>query len=186
MAYWLQLKELFAHYKVDFPILVLRNSFLVVDEKWKGKIERLGLSLEEIFRPASDIMNTLVHNRTSRSLTLNGNFEMAEQLFEQISEKAGNIDPTLAVHVAALKTRSLKDLRELEKKMLRAEKRKFADEERQVLRIRETLFPNEGLQERVENFSAFYAKWGKSFIEELLRHSLALEQEFTVLTEEKG
>ena len=184
MAYWLQLKELFTHYKVAFPILVLRNSFLVVDAKWKGKIERLGLSLEEIFRPAADIMNSLVHHRTNRPLTLNGNFEMAEQLFEQISEKAGNIDPTLAVHVAALKTRSLKDLKELEKKMLRAEKRKFADEERQVLRIRETLFPNEGLQERVENFSAFYARWGRSFIEELLKHSLSLEQEFTVLTEE--
>jgi bacillithiol biosynthesis cysteine-adding enzyme BshC len=184
MAYWLQLKDLFAHYRIIFPILVLRNSFLVVDEKWKGKIDRLGLSLEEIFRPASEIMNTLVHNRTSRTLTLNGNFEMAEKLFEQISEKAGNIDPTLAVHVAALKTRSLKDLHELEKKMLRAEKRKFEDEERQVLRIRENLFPNDGLQERVENFSAFYARWGRKFIDELLKHSLSLEQEFTVLTEE--
>ncbi|HEX7846853.1 MAG TPA: bacillithiol biosynthesis cysteine-adding enzyme BshC, partial [Chitinophagaceae bacterium] len=34
-AYWLQLKELFEHYKVPFPVLVLRNSFLVIEKKWQ-------------------------------------------------------------------------------------------------------------------------------------------------------
>src|SRR5262249_10800100 len=29
LAYWLQYGELFAHYKVPFPVLVLRNSFLL-------------------------------------------------------------------------------------------------------------------------------------------------------------
>jgi uncharacterized protein YllA (UPF0747 family) len=28
IAYWLQFKELFEHYKVAYPILVLRNSFI--------------------------------------------------------------------------------------------------------------------------------------------------------------
>jgi len=40
------------------------------------------------------------------------------------------------------------------------------------------------LQERVENFSWFYAKWGKGFIEELLKNSLTLEQEFCILREQ--
>jgi uncharacterized protein YllA (UPF0747 family) len=67
--------------------------------------------------------------------------------------------------------------------MLRAEKRKFEEQQRQIQKIKEVLFPDDGLQERVENFSWFYAKWGKGFIEELLKNSLALEQEFTILTE---
>jgi uncharacterized protein YllA (UPF0747 family) len=65
--------------------------------------------------------------------------------------------------------------------MLRAEKRKFFEEQRQIQKIREALFPRNGLQERVENFSSFYAKWGKGFIDELYRNSLALEQQFTIL-----
>jgi hypothetical protein len=48
--------------------------------------------------------------------------------------------------------------------------------------VKDVLFPRSGLQERVENFSGFYAKWGPRFIAELLHHSLALEQQFTILT----
>ncbi len=65
--------------------------------------------------------------------------------------------------------------------MLRAEKRKYSDQQRQIQMIKAALFPNSGLQERVENFSGFYAKWGRIFIEELYANSLKLEQEFTVL-----
>ena len=55
----------------------------------------------------------------------------------------------------------------------------------QITKLKSALFPNNGLQERVENFSRFYAKWGRSFIEELYQHSLTLEQEFTLLTEQE-
>ena len=85
--------------------------------------------------------------------------------------------------MAAIKTKALKNLQELEKKMLRAEKRKFSDQRNQVVKIRAALFPRNGLQERVENFSSFYAKWGRSFIDELYRNSPALDQSFTILTE---
>lgn len=181
MAYWLQLKELFEHYNVVYPVLVLRNSFLVIEEKWKQKIERLGLSIAELFYPADELVKRLVLANSENAVRLNGNFEKAEALFDTIKTQAGAIDPSLVKHVAAIKARSLKNLQELEKKMLRAEKRKFSDQQGQIEKIRETLFPGNGLQERVENFSRFYAKWGQRFIEELYKNSLALEQEFTVL-----
>jgi uncharacterized protein YllA (UPF0747 family) len=67
--------------------------------------------------------------------------------------------------------------------MLRAEKRKFADQKRQINTIRENLFPKNGLQERIENISYYYAKWGREFLKNLYENSLALEQEFVVLQE---
>jgi bacillithiol synthase len=51
--------------------------------------------------------------------------------------------------------------------MLRSEKRKFADQRRQIQQIKSALFPDNSLQERVENFSGYYAKWGKDFIDAL-------------------
>jgi bacillithiol biosynthesis cysteine-adding enzyme BshC len=181
MAYWLQLKDLFAHYNVVYPVLLLRNSFLVLEKKWKGKLERLGLSVTECFLKESEIMKLIVAKHSQHAVFLNGNFEKAEELFEQIRSQAGAIDPSLSQHVAAIKARSLKTLQELEKKMLRAEKRKFSDQQRQVEHLKAVLFPGNGLQERVENFSGFYAKWGERFIEELYQNSLALEQQFTIL-----
>jgi hypothetical protein len=39
------------------------------------------------------------------------------------------------------------------------------------------------LQERNENLSYYYAKWGREFIQKLYEHSLMLEQEFVVVME---
>ena len=184
LAYWLQLKDLFEDYKVPYPVLVLRNSFLVIEDKWYDKMKKLGLELEDFFQPEDEIMKLIVQKYSEHKVKLNGNFERADELFEQIKEQAGAIDPTLSRHVAAIKSRSLKNLEELEKKMLRAEKRKFSDQLNQVQKIKTALFPNKGLQERVENISGFYANWGRSFIDELYKNSLTLEQKFTILIEQ--
>lgn len=184
LAYWLQLKDLFAAYGVSYPVLVLRNSFLVVEEKWKKKLSSLHISVAQLFSSETELLNALVKDKAEHPLSLNGKFEAAVELFATIKNQAVTVDETLFKHVSAIEARSLKALRELEKKMLRAEKRKHTDLQAQVHKLKGSLFPNEGLQERVENFSRFYAKWGRSFIEQLLKNSLALEQEFTVLIEE--
>jgi bacillithiol biosynthesis cysteine-adding enzyme BshC len=181
-AYWLQLRDLFRHYGVPYPVLVLRNSFLVVEEKWQQKLAKTGLPVAELFKSTDDLMKSLVLKQSENAVSLNGNFEKAEALYEQVREQAQMIDQTLSKYVAAMKARSLKELQELEKKMLRAEKRKYATQQRQITAIKDVLFPRNGLQERVENFSWFYAKWGPQFLIELLKHSPALEQEFTILT----
>jgi bacillithiol synthase len=183
-AYWLQLKDLFENYKVVYPVLLLRNSFLIVEEKWNEKIRKLDLTIADLFQDENEIMKLIVAKNSENKIELNGNFEKAEAFYEQIRIQAEAVDKTLSQYVTSIKTRSLKDLEELEKKMLRAEKRKFEEHQRQIQKIKEVLFPNDGLQERVENFSWFYAKWGKGFIEELLKNSLALEQEFCILVEQ--
>jgi uncharacterized protein YllA (UPF0747 family) len=55
-------------------------------------------------------------------------------------------------------------------------------QERQLSSLKKSLFPNKGLQERVDNFLPYYAKWGMDFIKTVHTHSLGLEQEFTVVT----
>lgn len=183
-AYWLQLKDLFQHYKVPFPLLVLRNSFLIVEEKMNDKIEKIGFSLPDIFQSQQELLNKLVQRDTKQKLKLNGTFTETEQIYDAIRKQASAIDSTLSKHVEALKTNTLHRLQELEKKMLRAEKRKFGDQQRHIQSLKEKLFPHNGLQERVDNFMWYYAKWGKEFFRELYRHSLSLEQEFVVLREQ--
>lgn len=183
-AYWLQLKELFHHYQVPFPVLVLRNSFLVIEEKWKEAIRKLDFTFEDFFANEDELLNQLVKRETNNPLHLNDNLENMDQLYEQYKRQVATIDTTLVQHVDALKTKAIQRIKELEKKMLRAEKRKFTDQQRKIQSIRKHLFPGNGLQERVENISLYYAKWGKDFVVELYRHSLSLEQEFVVLTEE--
>jgi len=182
-AYWLQLKDLFEHYKIPFPILVLRNSFLIVERKWQEKINHLGFTVEDFFLPEQELINRLVARETDKKLTFNGTFSETEQLYNLIKKQATSIDTTLEKHVEALKTQTLYRLRQLEKKMLKAERRKFTDQQRQIHTIKEQLFPGNGLQERKENLSYYYAKWGRGFIQKLYEQSLGLEQEFVTIIE---
>lgn len=181
LAYWLQLKDLFTHYGVSFPVLVLRNSFLLLEPKWQGRIGRLGLTINDCFQKTDGIVNMLARRHAEHPLNLNGKLEQAEALFEAIRSQATAVDPTLSAHVQALKTTSIKKLQVLEQKMLRAEKRKHADSRRQVEAIRQQLFPGDGLQERVDSFLYFYAVYGPQLIPDLYQASGGLQQQFTIL-----
>jgi len=181
LAYWLQLKDLFHHYNRVFPVLILRNSFLIITEKWEERIQHLGLPDEALFTPEDKLLKEIITKESQTTFQLNGNLEEAEKLYEKIGKLAGDVDKTLLTHVDALKTKAVKSLRELEKKMYRSEKRKFSARQNQITKLKEALFPRNGLQERVENFSGFYALWGKTFIDEVYQSSPALEQHFTIL-----
>ena len=180
-AYWLQFKDLFDNYKVPFPILVLRNSFLLLEEKWKEKWAKLDFTTDDLFLTEQELLNKLVERNTENKIRLNGTLTETSDLYEAIKKQASAVDITLEKHVESLKLRSIHRLHELEKKMLRAEKRKYADQQRQIHTIKDALFPNNGLQERVDNFLPYYAKWGPKFFNEIYNNSLALEQEFVLL-----
>lgn len=181
LAYWLELKDLFIHYKIPYPVLILRNSFLVLEKKWQDKIGKLGFTIEDLFSKEQELLNRLVKRDTVNKLQLDDTLSAMESLYESIRQQALAIDSTLDKHVQALRQKAMYRLRELEKKMLRAEKRKFTDQQRQIQAIRKTLFPGDGLQERYDNMSYFYAKWGKAFIDELYKHSPGLEQQFVIM-----
>ncbi|MGC4038962.1 MAG: bacillithiol biosynthesis cysteine-adding enzyme BshC [Chitinophagaceae bacterium] len=183
LAYWLQLKDLFDHYNVCYPVLCLRNSFLIIEKKWQEKIDKLDFNPADFFSGEQGLLNKLVTRDSKHEVKLNGSLIQVEELYDNFRKQAAEIDETLAPHVDALKTRTIQRLQELEKKMLRAEKRKFSDQQRQIQIIREKLFPKNSLQERIDNFSSYYAKWGKDFIDNLYRHSLTLDNEFVILSE---
>lgn len=183
IAYWLQLKDLFDHYKVPFPVLLLRNSFMIVEKKWQEKISKLGFAVEDFFLTEQELLKRLVVRESKNRTKLNGSLTEVEQLYEVFKKQATAVDMTLARHVDALKLKTVQRLQELEKKMLRAEKRKFADQQRQIQSVKDHLFPMGGLQERYENISYYYAGRGNEFIKKLYQHSLNLEHEFVILNE---
>ena len=183
LAYWLELKDLFAHYNVPYPVLILRNSFLLVERKRKEKIERTGFTEKDIFKTRELLVNELVKRESQQQLTLLEEVNNADEYYGHLKSIAGNIDETLVTHVAALQTKALKSLFTLEKKMLRAEKKKYDSQHRQILDIKSALFPQNNLQERIDNFMPYYAKWGKSFLNIIFNYSLTLEQEFAILSE---
>ena len=182
LAYWLQLKDLFDHYHISFPVLVLRNSFLIIERQWHELIKKFDLGAKDIFNSETQLLDLVIESQ-GRKPQLNGELSKVEQVYAQLDELASGIDNTLSKHVAALKAKTIKQLQNLEKKMLRAERKKHEVIQNKITKLKQALFPLNSLQERVENFSSFHAKWGRGFIKEVYDHSLTLEQQFIVLEE---
>ncbi|HEY4209241.1 MAG TPA: bacillithiol biosynthesis cysteine-adding enzyme BshC [Puia sp.] len=183
-AYWLELKGLFQHYGRPYPMLILRNSFLLVEKLWVERASHACLAVEDLFRPEDDLLNELVMRESQQQLSMEKELETAERYYGALKERARPIDPTLVQHVEALQAKALRPLKEMEKKLLKAEKRKFVDQRRHINALRSALFPLNGLQERIDNFMPWYAARGAAFIKDILAWSLTLEQEFVVLTED--
>lgn len=183
LAYWLELKKVFEATGVPFPVLVLRNSFMIVNLKAAAKIKALGLDAMDFFRPAQVLIEELVKRESSVSLDLTEEKGSLLALYHNIKVAATNIDVTLKGHVESLETAAIKRIEKLEKKMLKAEKKKFEAQQRHIHKIRDMLFPSGTLQERVDNLLPYYAVYGKAFIEMLYRNSTGLQQEFCIVEE---
>ncbi len=183
LAYWLQLKELFKHYGVPYPVLILRNSFLIIEKKYGELMSKLDVKTLDLFMGQNTIMYELVKKNSKAILNLDREKSEFRELYYKIKNIANQIDTTLNRHILALEAQQLKTLSALEKKMFRAEKKKFEAKQNQLSKIFSAIFPDGGLQERTENFMLLYARWGEDFIRLIYENSLGMEQEFCVLEE---
>jgi len=181
LTYWLQLKSNFDHYKVDFPIVLLRNSALVIDSRSEERMQILGISYKNLFAKTETIKNDWVRSHVNLQLTLNDEERAISAVFDQIKLNAYKIDKTLSQSADAAKTRALKLISNLEKKMLRAEKRKHKTSLAQIESLKEKLFPTGVLQERVLNIAPLYVLYGDEFIDSLVAYFKPLDHQFTVL-----
>jgi bacillithiol biosynthesis cysteine-adding enzyme BshC len=181
LAYWMELKSVFEWYNVNYPVLLLRNSFSIIENKTSTLISDLNLSLLDFFEPEIKIVEKYTRENSKLKLDLNVEKAAIENVYQNIKAAAGDIDTTLVPHTDALRTIALKRLEQLEKKMLRAEKKKHEASIRKIKKIKSAIFPNGNLQERVENVLPLLAKHGLSFIDALYTSSESLSQHYSFL-----
>ncbi len=181
LAYWMELKALFEDLKIPYPVLVLRNSFLLLDSKSGSLAEKLSLHGADLFLDLQELQNLLVTRLHGQLPDTDKAEKEVYVIYADLQEKLLKIDPTLKPHAAALHAKTLKGLKGLSKKMQRAERRKMEDETRQLEKLKSKIFPNNILQERVENMIPFYAFYGSGFLDMLYKHSGAFDQRFTII-----
>ena len=69
----------------------------------------------------------------------------------------------------------------LEKRLLKAQKRKLSEDVQRISNLQNELFPNQSLQERSQNFAEFYLSLGENLIPMLIENIDPLRFEFTIL-----
>src|SRR5690606_22873767 len=56
LAYWFQLKDYFNKVEVPFPILLLRNSMLLIPKMLSEKLQKINVETEDLFLPQHELM----------------------------------------------------------------------------------------------------------------------------------
>lgn len=182
LAYWLELRSYFEAEKVTFPMLLLRNSALIQTEKQNAKRERLNISLQELFLKQHELINRKVRKISNIDIDFSPQKEHLVEQFQGMYELAEKTDESFLGAVKAQEVKQLKGLDNLEKRLLKAQKRKLKDEVERIAELQNDLFPNRSLQERQTNFSEFYAEYGKDLISRLMEELDPLESNFKILT----
>ena len=181
VVYWLQLKNVFDYFKVPFPMLMPRNFAVVVEHTVQRKLEKTGLDFIQFFEEKNYLFNHWMLKNSKKDLTVGAERDVIREIYNALKDRAESVDKTLGPYCSAEGTRVLNGLEKIERKLLRAEKRNHTDKLRQIEAVKDALFPNSSLQERVDNFLNFYQQ-DKEFICKLIEHFDPFDYRFNVLT----
>ena len=181
LAYWLELKKMFQNFKVTFPMLLPRNSALIVAEEVQGKIKKMGLSIPDLFLKQADLQKAYVLKQSKLKIDFTAQKEYLKTQFKDLYLLAEKTDKSFVGAVAAQEKKQLNGLIHLEKRLLKAEKRRFSEDLSKVKTYQDQLFPKQQLQERTVNFSELYLEYGPELIPMLKKALEPLTLRFTIL-----
>lgn len=182
IAYWLQLKNYFESRNVLFPLLVVRNSVLILNKKQKSKLEKLQIEFENLFQPLHRLVSENVMRNAGLEIDFDGYEKQIRSVFDELTQKARSTDVSFGNMVNAQQVKQLKGLEKMKRRLVKAEKKKHSERVERIEKIHAELFPKGNLQERVMNFSDVWMENGKGFIKEIYDEIHPFEFRFIIKT----
>lgn len=183
VAYWLQLKALFTQFHVFYPAILLRQSALWINSHAAKTRKQSGLSIADIFQKELALVKNYVLNNSEDDWQTSEETKTIEQTIDQLKQKAVSLDPTLRSSADAVLAKIKHQLQVMEKKMYRAEKRKMQTQLARIAKLKKILFPNDGLQERADNFLPYYLQQGSNYFTILKEATRPLDNTFLIIEE---
>lgn len=183
VAYWFQLKELFAKYDVAFPVLMLRNSALYISRSNASRMHKLNLQPQDLFQDFQELKKQLSGQIHEEEINLEAQRQAVAAAFAEVEKLAESIDPTLTKAVGAEAQKANNSLQMLEKKISKARDSKHEQTFKQLENLKDKLFPGGTLQERKDNLLTYKTN-NPDFIPALVDAFDPLEFKFTILEEE--
>ena len=156
VAYWLQLKSVFEHYQVPFPIIMPRNFALIVNKTSARKLEKINIQVKDLFLNKYQLKDKYIHENGDHDYQLDKEKELMAGAFESIKSHARLIDKSLEGFIGSEESKVNKMLVNIEKRLKKAEEKKQETSIRQIEKLKGKLFPDGNLQERTDNILNFY------------------------------
>ena len=163
-------------------MLLLRNSVLIKTKLQANKLEKLNLSNEAIFLKQEILINKKIKEVSAINIDFSKQINHLKNQFKDLYVLAEKTDKSFLGAVSAQEKKQINGLKHLEKRLLKAQKRKLKSQVQHITTIQNELFPNGSLQERNLNFSELYLEFGNDLIPSLINSLQPLKGEFLILT----
>ncbi len=186
IAYWLERKSQFEAAGIHYPMLIRRNSLLLIDEATATQITKADLTWEDLLQDYNAIVKVYLHKHSQTDLAYTTELEMLKSAYSNLSSKAEKLDPTLSKAILAEESKQVKQFEQLGSRLMRAEKQLQDTNLKRIQKLKEKLYPENGLQERHENFLSFYAQYGSIWIEAMIEICDPFKESFTIVELQEG
>ncbi len=181
LAYWLQLRWAFEAAGLRMPVAVLRTSAVFLGAEAIAGLQRLGLSLDDLFADVHAVERRLAGALSSFPVSVDAERAAMRAFYGGLGERAAAVGPDLRRSVASAEQRAMNALDRIGQRFLRAAKQRQQVALGRYHALRGQVFPGGHLQERHEGFVALLADQGLGVVDELLNVLDPLEKRFSVL-----
>ena len=178
ISYWMLLKQAFKNNNIVMPLLLLRNSALIVTHKNQQKIKKLGICYNELFYDLDSLKKQYIL-RNNNDVLLNNEINQLEEIYKKIKNKINDL--SFQSSLESMKVKNIQMFSNTEKKIITYFKNKNISSLNQLEKIISLLFPANMLQERHDNFIPYYLNYGENFIKILVQELNPLDTNFVIL-----
>lgn len=183
LAYWMERKSQFEAANVFFPMLIRRKSAVWLNKRVIKSLDQLNLEFEQLSGDSNALIKSYALENTDADVEFDKEYAEIEASYDSIKAKASSIDPTLEAKLDSMKSSHIKALDKIQTRLVRAIKQKQEVQINKILKTRELLFPNNGLQERKTNFMEIYINHGQAMIDFLIENCNPFEKEMLIVKE---
>lgn len=176
LAYWLQLKGVFDHFSVPFPILENRKSVFIIGNKVQSVLEKMNLRLDDLFLDEDELRVKALEVSSDGLVSLKDDLDELLELKDRIIGKAASIQASQAKPLAEIFNQSEKIIKKIDKEIFTLQEAGLEKSLEKVLKMKSLIKEKGFTQERnqyivqyllqlnssqiIENLSAGYQDLG--------------------------
>jgi len=169
IAYFGQLKGVYALYDIPMPLIYPRKSATLIEPGIDRILDKYHLHLRDIWGDIEQRISQVTRQNLPEALLqqLQDFRQHWPQELLQLREEIIRIDPTLERMTASTAARVAGAVEHLEKKIVQAGKRQNDIVAKQLRKAAAALYPEHTLQERKHSYVPYLMKYSRTFIERL-------------------
>ncbi len=179
LAYWLQLKRMFHHNEIPFPVLQMRETYIIAGKPFVGKVEKAGLTVTELLKPDNELIKCFLEKALVKDVK-----RIAAQvgdLLQELIDEAKKADALLGSEFIKYKAEQSKYMARLTKQLAEKQKEQHQQGVDKVLKLKQSVLPDGKLQERYINILSLEINGGFCIKKEMMKTAFTCLPEVKVI-----